>query len=498
MMSVTLRRVFTGADLLHGSGISAFAVGTFAGVPTLFAVSSVDGGVTSFRLAVGANAVLGDQVAASGASGSYGAADVDLVDFGGETLLLVAGRYDDHLAFRHLGGNGSILGLSDTGLSGGAPDPWTEVEGAWSGGNGYIIAGSDTSSGLDVYRLMSGPGLVAASTLADTGTRMLGNISDLLTAQIGGRTAVFTVSALDNGITSLTLDGQGRLTVEDQIGSNLGIGFDKPNALAVVDSDGASFLVVGASGSGSLTVFSVAADGELTLTDMIWDDLSTRYAGVTALETFEANGRGFVLAGGSDGGLTMFELGADGQLYRLATLVDTAVTTLASISAIEAVVIRDEVQLFVSSASETGITQFNISLASLGDVFRAGGAISGAVGIEFDDFLLGSDGRDLLRGMAGDDRLVDGGDVDALWGGAGADSFVFVRDGRDDQIMDFQLGLDRIDLSQFGGIYSLASLRIDSMNSGFCIDVGNETILVHTYDGRSLDASDITAGSFIF
>ncbi len=64
------------------------------------------------------------------------------------------------------------------------------------------------------------------------------------------------------------------------------------------------------------------------------------------------------------------------------------------------------------------------------------------------DLLQGDTGADALVGDIGDDTLVGGGDSDSLTGGAGADRFVFnfVSEGVD-QITDFTLGEDVIDLS---------------------------------------------------
>ena len=65
------------------------------------------------------------------------------------------------------------------------------------------------------------------------------------------------------------------------------------------------------------------------------------------------------------------------------------------------------------------------------------------------DQLIGGDGVDYLFGGAGDDVLFDDGGLDRLNGGAGADIFVF-SDATDGGIItDFELGVDRIDLSAY-------------------------------------------------
>ena len=68
------------------------------------------------------------------------------------------------------------------------------------------------------------------------------------------------------------------------------------------------------------------------------------------------------------------------------------------------------------------------------------------------DVLYGEAGNDFLRGMDGEDTLVGGAGMDALRGGAGADRFVFnaISDStlsENDRIMDFEIGVDMVDLS---------------------------------------------------
>jgi len=77
-----------------------------------------------------------------------------------------------------------------------------------------------------------------------------------------------------------------------------------------------------------------------------------------------------------------------------------------------------------------------------------------------DDILLGRDGNDILLGGGGADRLIGGDGVDRFTGGAGADVFVAEindtkvasKDGPVslDIILDFQQGIDKIDVSDLG------------------------------------------------
>ena len=109
-----------------------------------------------------------------------------------------------------------------------------------------------------------------------------------------------------------------------------------------------------------------------------------------------------------------------------------------------------------------------------------------------DDQVFGGTGDDSLIGFEGDDLLNDGAGVDTLNGGTGADTFVLVTDGATDRIVDFQDGVDRIDLEQ-----GFANLIITTLGAGRVqILHGGEVLLVDD-PTRQLTAADLTAADFI-
>ena len=82
-------------------------------------------------------------------------------------------------------------------------------------------------------------------------------------------------------------------------------------------------------------------------------------------------------------------------------------------------------------------------------------------GNDGNDTLLGGAGDDLLFGCAGNDRLDGGAGQDRLTGGAGADVFVFAlasdtARAKSDKVLDFQTGVDKIDLSAIDADTSVA------------------------------------------
>lgn len=114
-----------------------------------------------------------------------------------------------------------------------------------------------------------------------------------------------------------------------------------------------------------------------------------------------------------------------------------------------------------------------------------------------DDRILGGAGDDLLEGGSGNDVIAGGEGDDILYGDAGADTFVFVSGGGTDEIKDFEVGVDKIDLSG-AGVSDFSEL--DITDHGWWIDVqisfGDDTIRLDT--GWMPSLADLTADDFIF
>lgn len=76
-----------------------------------------------------------------------------------------------------------------------------------------------------------------------------------------------------------------------------------------------------------------------------------------------------------------------------------------------------------------------------------------------EDILDGGLGRDTLRGGADNDILIDSQGYDTMQGDGGADLFVFHRNGDGAEILDFEQGVDAIDISQIVGDYGTILFR---------------------------------------
>jgi len=223
----------------------------------------------------------------------------------------------------------------------------------------------------------------------------------------------------------------------------------------------------------------------------VLDGLDTRFQAVTALETVTVGERVFVLAGGADDGVSLFTLLPDGRLLHLAALADTTRSSLANVQALVAAFMDGQIQVFVTSESNPGITQLAVDPGPLGRVLRGEAAADRLVGTADNDLLAGGAGDDSLFGGAGDDILTDGAGQDHLSGGAGADIFVLTADGQRDLIVDFDPTQDRLDLSGFIMFRNVAQLAVTVTTYGAILRFVDETVEIRTVSGRPLTAADV-------
>jgi len=116
-----------------------------------------------------------------------------------------------------------------------------------------------------------------------------------------------------------------------------------------------------------------------------------------------------------------------------------------------------------------------------------------------DDILEGGAGADWLSGGEGEDTLNGGEGADQLFGGIGADVFVFATTdlgfnyGLRDQIYDFEVGVDLLDLSAFtGAVITIVHGGNDRVKIDFDGDLKTDALIqVETVGGAHLTMEDL-------
>ena len=331
-------------------------------------------------------------------------------------------------------------------------------------GGQMVYAGLSDRPGIGRLRLSDSGAAQGAGVTPDGAATRLEAVTALASAEIGGRGFLFAaIGGADPALTTLSVGRDGALSVRGDIGAAEGLWISTPTVMESLMLGETPHLVLGAAGSGSLSVMRIGNDGGLTVTDHLIDDRDSRFGGVAALATVEHAGRGFVVSGGADDGLSVHELLPGGRLVALAHLADSTAAGLANISALALRGAGDGLDIFAASASEPGVTRLRLD----------------------------------LRGGAGDDVLRDGGGADRLTGGAGADLFVLDADGRTDTITDFDQGRDRLDLSAWSMLRDVSQLTLRVQGAALRLDYGEETLFLHGANGTAPDPDRLTSADII-
>lgn len=402
--------------------------------------------------------------------------------------VYVFSDYDGTLRHAVLDSTGQPSATSATTTNQGPLAAVTAMEIIERGSVDISIIAQRNAPGLQVFSHSAAGAMIHLSTLADTAKSYLGDVSDLAHVQVEGRDFLLASSALENGITLFEIDAEGSLSFVDAFGANDGLPIAGPVALQSVALRGQQFVVVAGTTSNSLSVLRVNDMGVMFLEDHLIDDRNTRFDAVGALDIFTWAGRAFVVAAGTDNGVSVIELLPNGRLSHMVAQPMETGNWLANVTGIEAAVIGTQAVILLTDARGDRIHHLSVPLAGIGGlVMGNGGTLTGSA---LDDRMMGGAGGETLQGGAGDDFLHDGGGNDLLTGGTGADVFVFARDGSADRISDFQAGEDRLDVSDWGRIYSASALQITATATGAVVTYGTETLTITRAGGGSLALSD--------
>ncbi len=423
--------------------------------------------------------------------------DFALVDTGQDLQLFSFTGPGSYLHAATLMANGT-LGASRIVTVGGQP-----VENVMDLSSYLVAAGSFVAlarwntPGLSLFEVDPSGNLAQTGSIADTDKTYLSRVSDTITVEVDGNDFLLAASDGDNGLTLFRILPDGSLEMSDALGKNDGLPVNGLAAITLVEAWGNTYAVVGATLTSSLSVVRINEMGVMFLEDMVYDTTETRFARVAALDTFQANGRTFVVAAGNDAGITILEMMPDGTLDVVTTYQPGSEVALGTVTGLEAVVIDGVVHIEILQATRTTIAEFTVPLSTLGGIMYATADVQ-LTGTSLDDLIFGSDGNDNIRGGSGDDRIVDGDGADSLRGNGGADVFILVADGEQDTIYDFQNGSDRIDVSDWGYLYTASELEIIPIPGGAEVRYGDESVIIYASNGRTLTDADLTDADFIF
>lgn len=360
-----------------------------------------------------------------------------------------------------------------------------------AGGRSLLFAALPQGAGLSCFELSGADRAQLVQTVPGGAARYLDGITALTSLTRDGRHWLIALSGRENGLTTFEIGSDGSLRMAAGFGFSERLPIDRPTALELVEIGGRSFVLVAAFGSNSLTVLELRGDGTLVFQDQVIDSLATRFAGPLALDAITLDGQSWVAIAGGDGGVSLFQLLPGGRLLHHHSLIDDVASALDGVRQLQFVPGAAGLELFALSSRDTGLSRLGVAIGP--------GGVQGVQGsgTAANDILNAAPGGMELRGLGGDDILIDGSGEDWLQGGAGADQFLFQPDGRADTIADFDPAEDRIDLSAFFLLHGPGDLDILPAGTGARLQWGQETLHVHSAAGGRLEAADFS-GALLF
>lgn len=342
-----------------------------------------------------------------------------------------------------------------------------------------------------------GGGLRVQDRVEDTAKSSVSGLSDLLALDLGGRDFLISASHDESGVTSFEVVA-GELVQRDHIGAKDGLWVDGVSKLASVEVEGTQYVIALSADANSLHSLRVNDQGVFFTADTLWDTRDTRFEGAQDMDLFEWQGRNFLVTGGKDAGLSVVEILPDGSFLHHHSIAQTQAWDIGPVTQIETQLLGDQAQIMVTGSQGAGVAHLTLELADVGSRISGSDGADNLSGNALDNLIVGGAGNDRLSGLAGDDILIAGTGSDVLTGGGGADVFVFRADGVRDRITDYQPGVDRIDLSDWGRVYHHDDLTLTETNFGARIVWRGETLDVHSAIGGPIAVGDWGAEDFIF
>jgi serralysin len=215
--------------------------------------------------------------------------------------LLTGGGATGGLSLRQIEADGTLGPAQALGTLGTVPgdlvDPETVV---LTNGRSVVYAETGSNSGIIRAYFRPDGDLINAFRQSDSAATYAEQVTTLTQARVDGVTYILGASDISNGLTAWAVAPlSGGHTAVDSLDGVQGLWIRSPTAMETATVAGQTFLVLAAAGTGSLSVIEIGTGGSLTPVTHLLDDLSTRFAGVSAMDVVDHGGLTYVIAGGA-------------------------------------------------------------------------------------------------------------------------------------------------------------------------------------------------------
>ena len=329
-------------------------------------------------------------------------------EISGTYFLIVAGQFDDGISVFSVDPvTGALANTDNISDAGGLElDGASAVSAVTVAGNTFVVVAGYNDNGLSIFGLDANGTLIPVQNISDIGTLELDGAYYVTDAMVDGVQLILVSGYADNGISVFSMEATGQLTPLFDLADDPSLQLAQPSDLEVVQIGGVTYLYVASQGEDAVSVFSVAASGQLTLLDTV---TGPSLNGVHGLRTIDVDGLTLLAAAAQHTGtVTLFSVQPSGRLVEIAQVGDDATLNLLGTLSGDFVQTGDGLFYVASGFLDSGISVFEIA-----------GGNDALVGDDGDNQLLGLGGDDTLTGLGGDDLLSGGGGGDLLSGGRG-------------------------------------------------------------------------------
>lgn len=484
----------TGTHVSQVTGVSDVQIHSIGGDHFAYVTSQANGLVTVYEIGNNGFFSFVDQEVFATEGTPYG---LQFMDIGDGVNVVALGTSTSSFTPMALASNGALVSdpAFDAAVSNSGNFAATisqEVN-----GNQYVYASRSDNPGINLYKLDDNDTLQAHPAGSLNPEDQTNNVGAMATVTLASDTFLYATSLTDQEISIYRIKPNGLPEYLTTFGVEQNLGIAEPNHLETVEIGADTFLVMGSSGSSSITIFKVMEGGHLMVTDHVFDELNTRFQNLTEMKVVAVEDRAFVIAGGADDGLTLLELLPNGVLIHHDTIADSLNSSLDGVSGLDAYVDGTTIHVFAAGQNDTGVSHFTFGLGATGETVIGGFSADTISGSSNQDILSGGNGNDKIYGWGGNDVLVDGAGQDTLTGGTGADRFVLTSDNSHDIITDFQVGVDTLDLSNYQLFRNMDQLSVTSHSDGATATFFGETLRIYTSNNQSMDFDDFAAMNLI-
>jgi len=147
----------------------------------------------------------------------------------------------------------------------------------------------------------------------------------------------------------------------DNVTDNATLQLNGARSVTTAEVGGVTYLFAAGVTDGGVSVFAVGADGALTNVDNVADDATLELSGAISVTTAEVGGTTYlVVASTGDDGLSVFSVGAGGVLTNVDNVADDATLNLDGVRSVTTAVVGGTTYLFAAGALDDGVSVFTL------------------------------------------------------------------------------------------------------------------------------------------